>query len=294
MPDAKRIRIFLVLGTSLVTAMAALNTSAEELRTSTTTQTSKADRLAGHAGRVSKDEYTSLLTTGDRATDKQSRRSKQTGAANNSAVVNYDFWFYSADVLLFNDHDVDGHYHGIDLLFDADTYYDEAEVYAVVYLSLEGGPWNEYSVTDNFLLFGSSADDEFNIVTELVSGYPTGSYDLLIELFDGYSDAFLASYGPVDTSELAFLPLEDANRDAPYIPPPPNTTVVVEDGGGSMNWLTLLVLGIGMLLLGKLRQERAQQAVLRIEAAPHLSKEIKTSRVGLDDRFGAQSTRLTD
>jgi hypothetical protein len=162
------------------------------------------------------------------------------GARHSNSASSDDFWFYSADVLLFNDHDVDGHFHGVDLLFDADTYYQEAEVYAVFYLSLEDGPWNEYSATENFTLFGSSADDEFQIVTELVSGYPTGSYDLLIELFDGYNDDFLASYGPVDTSELAFLPLEDANRDVPYVPPP--TTVVVHEHGGSLGWLSLLAL----------------------------------------------------
>ena len=169
------------------------------------------------------------------------------------------------------------------LLFDADTYFDSAEVYAVVYLSFEGGPWNEYSATDNFLLFGASADDEFNIVTELVSGYPTGSYDLLIELFDGYNDDFLASFGPVDTSELAFLPLEDANRDAPFVPPP--TTVIVEDNGGSISWLALLVLALGTLLLRKLRQERAQQAVVRVQTPPHLTKEVEPTGVGLDNRF---------
>ena len=51
----------------------------------------------------------------------------------------YDFWFYTADVVLFNDNDLDGHFWGIDLLFDVDTYYDVADVYAVVYLSYEGG-----------------------------------------------------------------------------------------------------------------------------------------------------------
>jgi hypothetical protein len=186
----------------------------------------KAQRDAGVAGKLSKDEYSSLQS--------------KSGPRRSSAPANGDFWFYSADVLLFNDHDDDGHFHGVDLLFDADTYYQAAEVYVVVYLSLEGGPWNEYSATENFTLFGSSADDEFQIVTELVSGYPTGSYDLLIELFDGYNDDFLASYGPVDTSELAFLPLEDANRDVPYVPPP--TTVVVHEHGGSLGWQSLLAL----------------------------------------------------
>ena len=112
--------------------------------------------------------------------------------------------------MLFNDQDRDGYYHGIDLLFDADTYYTVAEVYAVVYLSYEGGPWNEYGATENFTIFGSSSDDDYVLVSELLEGYPAGSYDILIELFDAYDDTFLAWIGPEDTSELAFLPLEDA------------------------------------------------------------------------------------
>jgi hypothetical protein len=223
----RQIRIpFYVLSAILLSVAATTVLAEEETRTSTSVQYTKAQRDAGIAGTISKDEYAGTLS--------------KTGVRRSNSTASGDFWFYSADVLLFNDHDVDGHFHGIDLLFDADTYFQAAEVYAVVYLSLEGGPWNEYSATDNFTLFGSSADDEYQIVTELVSGYPTGSYDLLIELFDGYNDDFLASYGPVDTSELAFLPLEDSNRDVPYVPPP--TTVVVHEGGGSLGWLSLLAL----------------------------------------------------
>jgi hypothetical protein len=215
-----------VLSTFLLSIAATTALAQEELRTSTSAQYTKAQRDAGVAGKISKDEYAGMPT--------------KTGVRHSNSTTSDDFWFYSADVLLFNDHDLDGHFHGVDLLFDADTYYQAAEVYAVFYLSLEGGPWNEYSATENFTLFGSSAEDEFQIVTELVSGYPTGSYDLLIELFDGYNDDFLASYGPVDTSELAFLPLEDANRDVPYVPPP--TTVVIHEHGGSLGWLSLLAL----------------------------------------------------
>jgi hypothetical protein len=223
----RQIRIpFYVLSAILLSIAATSVLAEEEIRASTSVQSTKAQRDSGVAGTLSKDEYAGMPS--------------KTGARRSNSTASGDFWFYSADVLLFNDHDVDGHFHGVDLLFDADTYYQEAEVYAVFYLSLEGGPWNEYSATENFTLFGSSADDEFQIITELVSGYPTGSYDLLIELFDGYNDDFLASYGPVDTSELAFLPLEDANRDVPYIPPP--TTVVVHEHGGSLGWLSLLAL----------------------------------------------------
>ncbi len=277
----------------LLACVAMMNAvAAENSRTSTSIQRTAAERAAGIGGTVVKDEYKTLDNAGQRSADKHSPRSLKSGTGSRAAAASYDFWFYSADVILFNDHDSDGHFHGIDLLFDADTYYESAEVYAVVYLSFEGGPWNEYSATDNFLLFGSSADDEFNIVTELVSGYPTGSYDLLIELFDGYNDDFLASFGPVDTSELAFLPLEDADRDTPYVPPPPSTTVIVEDGGGAFSWL--LTLFLAAMLLRKLRQERVQQAIVRVESTPHLPKKVQPARVRLNHVLRAQGTRLAD
>jgi hypothetical protein len=230
-------RTHFIIATLLLLSIAATAVLAEEqTRLSITTQSSKAARDSGVPGKVSQDEFGALVASGSRQSGKRSQSSSKPGALR-SAVADSNFWFYSADVVLFNDHDGDGHFHGIDLLFDADTYYTEADVYAVAYLSLGDGPWNEYFATDNFTLFESSADDNFNIVTELVSGYPTGSYDLLIELFDAYDDSFLASFGPADTSALAFLPLEDVNRDTPQ-----ETTVIVREGGGSLGWLSLLAL----------------------------------------------------
>ncbi|MFQ6005737.1 MAG: choice-of-anchor H family protein [Woeseia sp.] len=172
-----------------------------------------------------------------------------------------DFWFYTADVVLFNDDDFDGFYWGIDLLFDADTYYDAADVYAVAYLSFEGGPWNEYAVTDTFTIFGATSDDEYVLVTELMSGYPTGYYDILIELFDAYDGAFLASFGPGDTSELSLLPLEDFNRDDPLFDVP---VVVSHGGGGSADWWLLsamLLLWLGITLRND--RKRRQEAEIR-------------------------------
>ncbi len=75
-------------------------------------------------------------------------------------------------------------------------------------------------------------------MTDLVSGYPRGDYDILIEVFDAGTSEFLAWFGPEDTSELAFLPLEDMNRDAPA----PETRVTVNSGGGGASDLLLLVL----------------------------------------------------
>jgi hypothetical protein len=177
----------------------------------------------------------------------------------------FDFWFYEADVVLFNDDDNDGFFHGIDVLFDVDTHFAAADVYAVLYLSLEGGPWNEYGITDDFTIFGTSGSDEYVMATELMSGYPTGSYDLLIELFDAYDGSFLTSFGPADTSELAYLPLEDFNRDAP---PPEVRVVVSESGGGGAidGWFIALFLAV--LFVSGIRRiwRHRHDTLMRIDA----------------------------
>jgi len=234
--SGKQFRFVLVLTAGLM-LLAGAALADDSSRVSVSRQGTGALRTGGAPLMESRDEFAALQTTGDRKTE-SSRQSKAGQAVLESA--NVDFWFYTADVVLFNDHDNDGYFAGIDLLFDADTYFTEADVYAVVYLSYEGGPWNEYAATENFTIFGATSDDDYVIVTELVSGYPSGSYDLLVELYDAYDDSFLAWIGPEDTSELAFLQLEDSNRDTPF--DRPDVVVVHEHGGGSAGWLLLLAL----------------------------------------------------
>lgn len=159
--------------------------------------------------------------------------------------VDPNFWFYDVDVSLFADFDRDGYFFGIDVLFDADTHYAVADVYAVLYLSHEYGPWNEYAETDDFTLFGTAGSDDYTVETELVSGYPTGSYDILIELYDADTNAWLASIGPEEAVDLSYLPLEDSTRDAST----GETQVVVNSGGGSAGLLLLFgLLAVRMTL----------------------------------------------
>ncbi len=178
-------------------------------------------------------------------------RGKSPGSATNgkigssvttSQAGSADFWFYSADVILFGDDDYDGYFYGIDLLFDVDTIWSAVDVYAVTYLSYEGGPWNEYAATEDFTLFDSSPDDDYNIVTELEAGYLTGSYDILIEIFDAETGEFLVGFGPEDTSDLGFLPLEDFNRDAPVSVVPIATSHGHHGGGSTGIWMLAALL----------------------------------------------------
>ncbi len=236
--------VLAVLTVASQTAIAA----EDDTRVSVTSQGLVSQRGANSAQESLRDEYGSLTLTGDR--DKTERASGQQKTSGNvSRTPNTDFWFYTADVELFTDRDRDGYYAGIDLLFDVDTYYDIADVYAVLYLSYEYGPWNEYAETDTFTIFGASAGDEYIVETDLIEGYPSGNYDILIEVYDAYDNTFVASFGPEDTSELAILPLEDSGRDAPA---GTTTQIVVNSGGGgSLSWLMLL----GLAGVGALRQK---------------------------------------
>ena len=185
-----------------------------ETRQSLTSQGQGITRGSVGDGKMSFDEYAPLRKKAAAGEPRKSPDARlESGTISRTGDAN--FWFYTADIELFNDLDRDGYYTGIDLLFDADTSYVAADVYAVIYLSYEYGPWNEYAETEDFTLLGASAVDEYIVETELVSGYPTGSYDILIELYDAYDNRFLASFGPEDTSELALLPLEDSTRDTP-------------------------------------------------------------------------------
>jgi len=189
----------------------------------------------------SRDEYGALAVSGTRSGKTRSSATAKTSSVQ-AKSPNTDFWFYLVDVDLYADNDRDGFYSGVDLLFDVDTYYSVADIYAVAYLSLEGGPWEEYAVTEDFTIFGSSGTDDYVVVTDLVSGYPTGDYDLLIEVFDADTGEFLAFTGPEDTSELAFLPLEDMNRDVLTVG---DTRVTVNHGGGgSLDLLLLFLMGL--------------------------------------------------
>ncbi len=238
----------LMTGLQLVVLSIALAGHGANAEQQATRKTSTSEGLVSQGGAAANGgatthEYASLVLTGERG--KTAHITKQHEVtASGAPALNSFFWFYTADVELFIDRDLDGYFTGIDLLFDADTYYDVADVYAVLYLSYEYGPWNEYAETEVFTIFGSSAGDEYVVETDLVEGYPTGNYDILIELYDAYDNTLVATFGPEDTSELAILPLEDIGRDTPA----GTTQIVVNSGGGgSPSWLLLGLLGAGAL-----------------------------------------------
>jgi hypothetical protein len=151
-----------------------------------------------------------------------------------AAHASADHWIYEADVVLFDDLDDDGFFRFLSVRIDADSLRSSAWVYAELYLSADGVNWEHYHSTDDFWIGGETGDDEYFVETELVTGYPTDYYDLLVELYDADTFSFSDEFGPNQSDAMALLPLEDAGRD-----PEPVQVVVVDGGGGAISWLTL-------------------------------------------------------
>lgn len=154
-----------------------------------------------------------------------------------------DFWVYDAAADASFDYDGDGYFHYLSVRFDVDTYYESAYVYAMLFLSADGETWEHYATTSDFLVEGTTSLDEYEIETELVSGYPPGLYDVLIEIYDADFAEYVDEFGPAQSSALALLPLEDTTYDSADV----TITVTEEHGGGAASWWLLGMLGLGAL-----------------------------------------------
>lgn len=172
-------------------------------------------------------EHSALLQFGDRV---EPTAAKEILA--NSDILQL-FRIYDARTELAGDVDDDGYFYRLRVTFDADVDSGEAAVYAMLFLSYEGGPWNHYFTTDVFYLYEDASFDDYEVVTQLLEGYPTGYYDLLIELYEADWDVHVASYGPYEDAALRAIPLEDQTRDYPHD----------DGGGGGLGWLSLMLLG---------------------------------------------------
>ena len=167
-----------------------------------------------------------------------------------------NFSIYDVSSNLISDIDYDSFYHHFSITIDADTLYNSADVYAKIYLSYEGGPWNYMASSDTYHIDSDSAQDAFTIETELGDGFYAGYYDVRIELYDANFNEWLLSYGPYENSALSTLPLEDSYNDNFYDHYTNEvtskvTTEVYVSGHGSMSTWWILALSL-MIVVRKL------------------------------------------
>ncbi|MFK7888911.1 MAG: choice-of-anchor H family protein [Gammaproteobacteria bacterium] len=181
---------------------------------------------------------------GAKTLGKSKARNLPTSKARSAAPRNADtgFGVFDGFAEIYFDDDADGFFYGLDVFFDVDTDFDSAFVYAALYLSLNGGPWELYYTTDDFEINGAIADDEYVVETELFDGYPTDFYDVLVEIYDADFGDFVAEFGPADSSALAVLPLEDQLRDTPVAVG--GGFLAVNNGGGGALGGSLIALGL--------------------------------------------------
>jgi hypothetical protein len=178
----------------------------------------------------------------------KNRSSSQTSNNDNYA----DFSIYSASTTLQEDYDHDGYYQTFSVTFDADIYsFTEnqwGEVYALLYLSKNGGPWEHYFTTDTFIIEGDTDLDEYEVISTFLTGYATDHYDVLIDLYQvGYSD-IVANLSSGDNAALYALPIESADYNEPYV----EVVEVIEVSSGSMYWL---VLALSTILLIRMKNK---------------------------------------
>ncbi len=160
-----------------------------------------------------------------------------------------DITIYDASTTLISDFDDDGFFHRFSVAIDADTVSSTSWVYAKLYLSYEGGPWNYYASSDDFHIHGDSELDIYVVETELAEGFPAGYYDIRIELYDAEYGDWLLSYGPYDDDSLSTLPLEDSVYDDVYYSSGYTTEVIVAGHGGVSFWLLAVFGFIGVMRL---------------------------------------------
>lgn len=160
-----------------------------------------------------------------------------------------DYSIFDSDSVLISDFDEDGFYHRFSISVDADTLFDHSQVYADIYISYEGGPWEFFTSSDVYDIYLDNYNDEFVIENELTSGYPTGYYDFKIKLFDAHTDEWLVSYDSFDDASLRALPLESANRDDDYLVDDVIVDEVYVYGTGSVDFISLVLLALLSLLI---------------------------------------------
>jgi MYXO-CTERM domain-containing protein len=231
----------LVLGADLAAAQAAAGTDERVTR-------SAAGHVADHPADTLRDSTSFEVFR--RQPGEIAVKPRRSGKALAQVQAVGDAYVYDATTDTFADRDADGYFRFIRVQFDVDSVFPSDWVYAEIYLSADGNAWEHLYSTADFEVFGSDPEDDYEVETELVSGYAAGLYDVLIELYDADTNELLDEFGPNESPEFSMLPLEDASRDGVVVQLPDDDHH--HGGGGAVSWLGLAGL-IGALALRRRR-----------------------------------------
>jgi hypothetical protein len=159
--------------------------------------------------------------------------------------INQDYWVYDAYVTLYTDSDYDGYYHHFSVDFDVDSIYAHSDVYARLYLGVNE-EFREYHTTSNFNIARDITADQLTVETELLSGFYPNDYEVLIEIYDGYTNELVAVYDGYNDADLYLLSIESQDNELIYDDP---GVLVISASGGSASGYILLLLPILLVRL---------------------------------------------
>jgi hypothetical protein len=197
----------------------------------------------GEKSSRSKAETTSIDAKNTRSLSAaQQQKARSFKVSNAAHPVNNDIWIYDARTRLLEDYDHDNYFYVFKVSFDVDTLYSHADLYARLYLG-DGEIYREYHTTSVFHIDDTDGDDEFTVETELLSGYASWDYDVLIEIYEAGSDHLVAVYDNLDDADLSYLPLESYDYEyRPATPSPPISRS--REHGGSLAFMLLPVFAL--------------------------------------------------
>jgi hypothetical protein len=200
------------------------------------------EQTSGVMYKASKDPQTTVLSvtpsaqskSATSANNKKDEQAKILSFRPEAKAFNQEFWIFDAWVEFYSDTDRDGYFNHFSVEFDADTQFSSAEVYARLYLGKDE-VFKEYHTTSNFNIFSDNSNDSFVVESELLNGFSSAEYEVLIELYDAYSDELVAVFDGNDDADLYLLSLESKEYELPQV-------IVVREHGGSVSLWGLLLL----------------------------------------------------
>lgn len=163
---------------------------------------------------------------------------RKTVASVGTATRDHIIWVYDAWVTLHRDTDHDAYYSEIELSFDVDTSLSHADIYARIYLG-DGFEFREIYTTSDFHIHSDASNDEITLRTRLVEGFRPQEYDLMIEIYDAFSNELQDIYDHTHDDDLFLLPLE-SNEYENRASQGGQVTITTEEGG-SMSGIMLLL-----------------------------------------------------
>jgi hypothetical protein len=234
--------VTLLMFSSIFLSSVAWGSENESWRVQSTEQ--QFEQTSGVMYKGSKDDQTNVLfvtpsaqsKVATSANNKKDAQAKILTIRPEAKAFNQAFWIFDAWVEFYSDNDRDGYFNHFSVEFDADTQFSSAEVYARLYLGKDE-VFKEYHTTSNFNIFSDNSNDSFVVESELLNGFSSAEYEVIIELYDAHSDELVSVFDGNDDADLYLLSLESKEYESVQV-------VVIREHGGSVSLFGVLLLPV--------------------------------------------------